>query len=100
MKGHALHLACKRTAVTGRRERPLPVLNVAIGATRVNFYPLFFTGPRDDEFAGRKFSFVRYSSICAVIPNSEAYEEAARNAGALQDELEKAAGAGNALKFR
>lgn len=56
----------------------------------------YMAGPRDDEFSGRKFSFVRYSSICAILPNSEAYEEAARSAGALQAELSKATGG---LKF-
>lgn len=61
--------------------------------------PLFSTGPRDDEYSGRKFSFVRYTSICAVIPNSEAYEEAARNAGAVQAELDKAVGGPAAFKL-
>lgn len=56
-------------------------------------------GPRDDEFAGKKFSFVRLTSIFAVIPNSKEYEEAAREAGALQAEIEKAAGAGSGLVF-
>lgn len=59
------------------------------------------TGPRDDEFAGQRFSFVRYSSICAVIPNSEAFEDAARSAGAMQAEIDKATAAsgGSGLLF-
>lgn len=57
--------------------------------------PVFaFSGPRDDEFAGKKFSFVRYTSICAVIPDSDDFEAAARAAGETQAEFEKAAGAG------
>lgn len=52
------------------------------------------SGPRDDEFAGRKFSFVRYTSICAVIPNSEDFEAAAREAGKMQAEIDKVAGSG------
>ncbi|CAM9179726.1 unnamed protein product [Laminaria digitata] len=59
----------------------------------------FGIGPRDDEFAGKKFSFVRLTSIFAVIPDSKEYEEAAREAGALQAEIEKAAGAGSGLVF-
>ncbi|CAM9611827.1 unnamed protein product [Ectocarpus sp. 12 AP-2014] len=51
-------------------------------------------GPRDDEFAGKKFSFVRFTSICAIIPNSEDFENAAREAGKLQAEIDKAAGSG------
>lgn len=54
----------------------------------------FSSGPRDDEFAGKKFSFVRYTSICAVIPNSQDFENAAREAGKLQAEIDKAAGSG------
>lgn len=50
-------------------------------------------GPRDDEFAGKKFSFVRYGNICGVIPNSKEYENAARQAGVQQEELRKMAGA-------
>lgn len=61
----------------------------------VNNSALFvFSGPRDDEFAGKKFSFVRYTSIFAVIPNSEDFENAAREAGKLQAEIDKAAGSG------
>lgn len=56
-------------------------------------------GPRDDEFAGRKFSFVRLTSICAVIPDSKEFEDAAREAGALAAEIEKAAGSGSGLVF-
>ncbi|CAM9840598.1 unnamed protein product [Ascophyllum nodosum] len=52
----------------------------------------FGIGPRDDEFAGKKFSFVRYTSICAVIPDSQDYEDAARQAGKMQEDIEKAAG--------
>eukprot|EP00903_Cladosiphon_okamuranus_P007982 g7704.t1 len=51
-------------------------------------------GPRDDEFAGKKFSFVRYTSICAVIPDSEDFEAAAREAGKVQEEMNNAAGSG------
>lgn len=52
------------------------------------------TGPRDDEFSGRKFSFVRYSSICAVVPDEAGFEDAARKAGAMQEEIDKAAASG------
>lgn len=55
---------------------------------------VFLSGPRDDEFAGKKFSFVRYTSICAVIPDSDDFEAAARAAGETQAEFEKAAGTG------
>lgn len=58
----------------------------------LSLYPS--VGPRDDEFAGKKFSFVRYTSICAVIPDSEDFEAAAREAGKMQEEMDKAAGSG------
>lgn len=76
-----------------------------------SFFPLFFaaplpvtsrhvtSGPRDDEFAGKKFSFVRYTSICAVIPDSDDFEAAAREAGKMQAEMDKAAGSGGGLVF-
>jgi hypothetical protein len=38
-------------------------------------------GPKDDEFSNKKFSFVRYQSICAVIPDSSDFEAKARAAG-------------------
>lgn len=57
-------------------------------------------GPRDDEFAGRRFSFVRYTSICGIIPNSQAFEDAARAAGKIQADFDKAAaGGGGGLVF-
>ncbi|CAM9384785.1 unnamed protein product [Chrysoparadoxa australica] len=40
-------------------------------------------GPRDEEFGNRKFSFVRYSSIAAVIPSSGALEADARAAAEI-----------------
>lgn len=64
----------------------------------VRFF-VFWAGPRDDEFAGKKFSFVRYSSICAIIPDSKSFEDAAREAGAVQAEIDKVAGSGSGLVF-
>eukprot|EP01084_Bolivina_argentea_P183184 316150_1 len=38
-------------------------------------------GPRDEEISGQKFSFVRYSSICAKIPDKDGSFEMARRGG-------------------
>lgn len=46
-------------------------------------------GPKDDEFSNRKFSFVRYQNICAVIPNSQEFEDKARAAGDAEKEMAK-----------
>eukprot|EP00612_Vaucheria_litorea_P000592 CAMPEP_0171459054 /NCGR_PEP_ID=MMETSP0945-20130129/4487_1 /TAXON_ID=109269 /ORGANISM="Vaucheria litorea, Strain CCMP2940" /LENGTH=147 /DNA_ID=CAMNT_0011984987 /DNA_START=124 /DNA_END=567 /DNA_ORIENTATION=- len=46
-------------------------------------------GPKDDEFSNRKFSFVRFENICALVPESEEYEAEARAAGVQQLELEQ-----------
>ncbi|KAG5191883.1 hypothetical protein JKP88DRAFT_274868 [Tribonema minus] len=53
-------------------------------------------GPKDDEFSNHKFSFVRYQNICAVIPNSDAYEASARAAG---EEALAMAQAGQSFSF-
>ena len=46
-------------------------------------------GPKDDEFSNRKFSFVRYESICAVLPDEGgSFEASARAAGAELDALD------------
>ncbi|CAN0211932.1 unnamed protein product [Phaeothamnion confervicola] len=48
-------------------------------------------GPRDDEFSFRKFSFVKYQNICAVLPNSRRFEDDARAAAADKAAAERAA---------
>jgi hypothetical protein len=50
-------------------------------ATHIVLCVLAGIGPKDDEFSNKKFSFVRYQSICAVIPDSSDFEAKARAAG-------------------
>lgn len=78
---------------------PDPRLIFAVTFSALLLSLFFVPGPRDDEYAGKKFSFVRYTSICAVIPDSEDFEAAAREAGKMQAEIDKAAGSGGGLVF-
>jgi hypothetical protein len=82
---------CKVLSIGGGREGEngtvIPNEGVGVGDL-VYVKDPWGIGPRDDEFANRKFSYVRYTSICARVPDDDgSFEANARKAAAEAQSL-------------